>query len=110
MRIEKNPKLNAAFQLYCEAKRVQKTLAALLRHYAKLYGKDGPVISGGFYDNWPNSAKEEVRALNRRYNDLMDGARKNRPKYVRWTTMLTLAQEAEQVVRQSQNIEESAIG
>jgi hypothetical protein len=101
MLIEKNHKLNAAFQLYCEAKRVQEKLRDLLRCYAELYGEDGPVISGGFYDNWPDSAKEEVRALNRRYNDLMDGAERNRPKYVRWATMRALIQEAEQYVQAS---------
>lgn len=100
MLIEKNHKLNAAFQLYCEAKRVQNELGDMLRSYGKLYGKEGSVISGGFYDNWPNSAKEEVRALNRRYNDLMDGAEKNRPKYVRWSTMRALIREAEQYVRE----------
>ena len=100
MLIEKNPKLNAAFQLYCEAKRVQNALGDMLRSYGKLYGNDGPVISGGFHDNWPHSAKEEVRVLNRRYNDLMDGAEKNRPKYVRRSTMRVLSKEAEQYVRE----------
>ena len=95
MLIEKNHKLNAAFQLYCEAKRVQNALGDMLRSYGQLYGKDGPVISGGFCDNWPDSAKEEVRALNRRYNDLMDGAERNRPKYVRWQTMRRLKKIAE---------------
>ena len=101
MLIEKNHKLKAAFQLYCEAKRVQEMLGDALRSYGELYGKEGPVISGGFHDNWPNSAKEEVRALNSRYNDLMDGAERNRPKYARWSTMRALIQEAEQYVQGS---------
>ena len=41
----------------------------------KIYGRNGPSISGGFHADWPESVKETVRRLAHGYSKLRDAAR-----------------------------------
>jgi len=61
--------------------------------YCHAYGTNSALISGGFYDHWPNAAKDTMRNLNREAQRLMDAGFAARPARVRMETMRRLWRE-----------------
>lgn len=54
------------------AARIEKAWGAELRRGIAKYGQHGPMISGGFHEDWPEGEKEKVRKLARTFNGFQD--------------------------------------
>jgi hypothetical protein len=55
--------------------RVDAEIIRLLRGGEKKHGEHGPVISGGFHEDWPETLKDKIRAGHRLLNASNDAAR-----------------------------------
>ena len=76
-------------------KAVLETLhGEFLRACVKKYGADGPLISGGKRDHWPNDAKEKVRWFCRQTNYAVEAAFNGRPPRVHKSTIRFLMEQA----------------